>query len=115
MTPGGETDFLKQVLTVSSCEHREGRDGWTRTAEMQRSQVELLDENIWDLSGTPFFSENALAYCLEAITETDEKVGVMKSHMEKMEEEINRVPILRNELLPNDLESNNGETDNFPS
>jgi hypothetical protein len=33
----------------------------------------------------------------------------------KMEEEINRVPILRNELLANDLESNNDETDNFPS
>jgi hypothetical protein len=34
----------------------------------------------------------------------------MKSHIAKMEEEINRVPILRNELLANDLESNKGET-----
>jgi hypothetical protein len=32
-----------------------------------------------------------------------------------MEEEINRVPILRNKLLANDLESNNGETVNFQS
>jgi hypothetical protein len=24
MTPGGETDFLTQVPTVSSCEHQEG-------------------------------------------------------------------------------------------
>jgi hypothetical protein len=32
-----------------------------------------------------------------------------------MEEEINRVPIVRNELLANNLESNNGEIDNFPS
>jgi hypothetical protein len=32
-----------------------------------------------------------------------------------MEEEINREPIVRNELLANDLEPNNGETDNFPS
>jgi hypothetical protein len=30
-------------------------------------------------------------------------------------EEVPRVPILRNELLANDFESNNGETDNFPS
>jgi hypothetical protein len=39
----------------------------------------------------------------------------MKSHIAKMEEDINRIPILQNELLANDLQSNNGETDNFPS
>jgi hypothetical protein len=50
--------------------------------------VESLDENIRNLSGTLSSSENALAYCLQAIAETEEKVGIMKSHIEKMEEEI---------------------------
>jgi hypothetical protein len=113
MAPSGETDFITQVSKVTSCKHREGGDGWTGTAEMWRFLVELLDEHIRDLSGTPFSSENALAYCLQAIAETDEKVGIMKSHIAKMEEEINIVPILRNELLSNDIESNNGEIDNF--
>jgi hypothetical protein len=96
-------------------EHREGGYGWTGTSEMRRSLVQSQDENIRDLSGTPSSTENALTYCLQAISETDEKVGIMKSHIAKMEEEINRVPILRNELLANDLESNNGVTDYFPS
>jgi hypothetical protein len=48
MTPGGETDFLTQVPTASSCEHREGVDGWTGTAEMRRSLVESLNDNIQD-------------------------------------------------------------------
>jgi hypothetical protein len=79
---GGETDFLTQVPTVSSCEHREVGARWTGTAEMRCSLVESLDENIRDLSMTPS-SRNALAYCLQAIAETDEKIGIMKSHMEK--------------------------------
>jgi hypothetical protein len=56
-----------------------------------------------------------LAYCLQAIAETDKKVGIMKSHIAEMEEEIDRVPALRKKLLANDLESKNGETDNSPS
>jgi hypothetical protein len=34
----------------------------------------------------------------------------MKSHIAEMEEEIDRVPGLRNKLLANNLESKNGET-----
>jgi hypothetical protein len=30
-----ETDFLTQIPTVSSCEHRKGGDGWTETAEVR--------------------------------------------------------------------------------
>jgi hypothetical protein len=45
-TPSAETDFLTQVPAVSSCEHREGGYGWTGTAEMRRSLVESLDDNI---------------------------------------------------------------------
>jgi hypothetical protein len=56
-----------------------------------------------------------MVYCLQAIAETNEKDGIMKLHIAKMEAEINRVPILRNELLASDLESNNGESDYFPS
>jgi hypothetical protein len=69
---------------------------------------------IQNLSETQSSSENALAYCLQAIAETEKKVGIMKSHIAKMEEEING-HILRNELLTNDLESNNVENENFPS
>jgi chromosome segregation ATPase len=76
--------------------------------------VESLDENIRDLSRTPSSSENSLAYCLQAIAEIEEKVEIMKSQIAKMEEEINRVPILRNELLANDPKLNNDDTDNFP-
>jgi hypothetical protein len=83
MMPSGETDFLTQVPTVTPCKRREGGDGWTGTAEMRRSLVESLNENIRDLSGTPSSSENALAYCLQAIAETDEKVGIMTSHTVK--------------------------------
>jgi hypothetical protein len=36
----------------------------------------------------------------------------MKSHIVEMEEEIDRVPVLRNKLQANDLEPKNGETDN---
>jgi hypothetical protein len=52
MTPGGETHFLMQVPTASPREHREGGDGWIEPEEMRRSLVELLDENIRNLSGT---------------------------------------------------------------
>jgi hypothetical protein len=82
---------------------------------MRRSLVESLDENIRDLSGTPSPSKNALVYCLQAISDTDKKVRIMKSHIAEMEEEIDRVPVLRNKLLANDLESKSGETDNSPS
>jgi hypothetical protein len=47
-TPSGETIFLTQVFTVFPCEHREGEDGWTETAEMLRSLVGSLRENIWE-------------------------------------------------------------------
>jgi hypothetical protein len=80
-TPGRETDFLTQVPTVSPIKHREGGDGWTGTVEMRCFLVESLDENIRDLSGTPSSSENALTYCLQAIAEIDEKIGIMKSHI----------------------------------
>jgi hypothetical protein len=66
------------------------------------------------ISGTPSSSENALAYCLQAVAETDEKVGIMNSHIAKMEEEI-EYPFYETNMLANDLESKNGETDNFPS
>jgi hypothetical protein len=80
-----------------------------------RFLVESLDEKIRDLSGTPFPSKNALAYCLQAIAETDKKVGIMKSHIAEIKKEIDRVPVLRNKLLVNDLASKNSETDNSPS
>jgi hypothetical protein len=69
----GETHFLMQVPTVSPCQHREGGDGWIEPAEMWRSLMESVVENIRDLSGTPSPSKNALAYCLQAIAETDKK------------------------------------------
>jgi hypothetical protein len=92
MTPGGETHFLMQFPTVSPREHREGGDEWIESAKMWRSLVESLDENKRDLSGTPSSSKNALAYCLQAIAETDKKFGTMKSHIAEMEDEIDRVP-----------------------
>jgi hypothetical protein len=71
MTPSSETDFLTQVLTVSPCEHQQSGNRWTGTAEMRCFLMEALDENIRDLSGTPSSNENALAYCLQAIVETE--------------------------------------------
>jgi hypothetical protein len=53
-----------------------------------------------------------LVYCIQAIAKTDKKVGVMKSHIAELEEKIDRVPVVRNKLLANDLESKNGGTDN---
>jgi hypothetical protein len=46
MTPSGKTGFLTQFPTVSPCKNREGLYGWTGKAEMWRSLVEPLDENI---------------------------------------------------------------------
>jgi hypothetical protein len=48
MTPDGKTDFLTQIPTVSLCEQKKDEDGWTGRAEMRRSLVESLDENIRD-------------------------------------------------------------------
>jgi hypothetical protein len=99
MTPSGETDFQRKFpwlpLANTESSDADGLEQWKYGAPLW---------NRWTrISETPSSSENALAYCLQAIAETDEKVGIMTSHIAKMEEEIHRVLIIQNELLANAL------------
>jgi hypothetical protein len=57
---------------------------------MRRSLVKSLKRGVRGPTWRPTDSEKALAYCLQAIEETERKIRLMKSHAKKIEENINR-------------------------
>jgi hypothetical protein len=90
MATNGETHFQMQGHTVPSHGSRGKGDELTGPAEMRRSLVESLEEGVRGPTWRLTYSEKALAYCLEAIEETERKIRMMKAHEKKMEDDINR-------------------------